>query len=100
MLGIYWESRGIQSQRMSVVLSVRRVAVEAGGFCGRQAPTITEAVISNSPLATWIHRLRVRFQSFLRVRSQMSFFGWARFVWRSFRPRPWVVPTRIQPDAL
>ena len=74
--------------------------MEAGGFCGRQAPKITEAVISNSPVATWIHRLRVRFQSFLRVRSQMSFFGWARFVWRSYRPRPWVAPTRIQPDAL
>ncbi len=51
-------------------------------------------------VAAWIHRLRVRFQSFLRVRSQMSFFGWARFVWRPYRPRPWVVPTRIQPDAL
>ena len=75
-------------------------AVEAGGFCGRQAPKMTEAVISSPPVATWIHRLRVRFQSFLRVRSQMSFFGWARFVWRSYRPRPWVVPTRIQPDAL
>ena len=38
--------------------------MEASGFCGRQAPKMTEAVISSPPVATWIQRLRVRFQSF------------------------------------
>ena len=28
------------------------------------------------------------------------FFGWSRLVCRSYRPRPLVVPTRVQPDAL
>ena len=30
----------------------------------------------------------------------MSFLGWTRPVYLSYRPRPWEVPTGIQPEAL
>ncbi len=46
------------------------------------------------------YRLRVRFQSLRRGRSQMSFLGLSYSLSRSYRPRPLVAPTWIQPEAL
>ena len=45
------------------------------------------------------HRLSTRFQSRRSALSQMSFFGLSNFLSVSYRPRPWVVPTRVQPEA-
>ena len=45
------------------------------------------------------HRLSTRFQSRRSALSQMSFFGLSNFLSVSYRPRPWVVPTNVQPEA-